>query len=303
MDLSTQIAGVKLKNPTMLASGIMGVSRASLANVIRHGAGGCLIKSISLEPRTGHPGPNVITFEAGALNAVGYSNPGAQEAKQEFSNLKELGAPIIASIIGQNKQEFAQLAELFLSDQFAAVELALSCPHTPGFGTMSGQNSPANTAKITKAVKAKTKLPVWVKLSPNSPNIGEVAKAAEAAGADAISAVNTLGPGMIIDVNTAKPLIGFKIGGISGPALRPIAVRCVYDIYQAVKIPIIGIGGINTGKDALQMMMAGATAVQIGTGIHYRGLDIFAKVNQEITQFLETKKIKSLKELIGQAHA
>lgn len=302
MDLSTTINGIELANPTILASGILGVSRASLQNVIKHGAGGCVIKSISLKPRSGHPGPNVISFEAGLMNAVGYSNPGVKEARQEFTNLKELKAPIIASIIGQDAKEFAQMAERFLPGDFSAVELALSCPHTPGFGTMSGQNSPENTAHITKAVKAKTRLPVWVKLSPNSPNLGEVAKAAESAGADAIVAVNTMGPGMVIDINTAKPVMGFKIGGISGPALLPIAVRCIYDIYQSVKIPIIGVGGITYGKDAVSMLMAGASAVQIGSGIYYRGIDVFKKVTGEISQFMTEHKYQKVADLIGLAH-
>ncbi len=302
MDLSTIINGIRFSNPTMLASGILGVSKSSLKNVIEHGAGGCVIKSISLEARSGHPGPNVISFEAGLMNAVGYSNPGVKQAKKEFAGLNELNAPIIASIIGQDAEEFAQMAEKLLPAEFRGVELALSCPHTPGFGTMSGQNSPANTAKITKAVKEKTKLPVWVKLSPNSPNLGEVAKAAESAGADAIVAVNTMGPGMVIDINTAKPVMGFKIGGISGPALLPIAIRCIYDIYKSVKIPVIGVGGVTYGKDAIAMMMAGASAIQIGSGIYYRGIDVFKKVTGEVEKFMKEKDYKTIKEIIGQAH-
>jgi len=133
-------------------------------------------------------------------------------------------------------------------------------------------------------------------------NLGEVAKAAEKAGADGITAVNTLGPGMVIDVKTGKPVLGFKVGGMSGPALKPIAIRCVYDIYKAVKIPIIGMGGITTGKDAIEMMMAGATAVGIGTGIYYRGWDIFKKVCDEMTKFLKSHDYSSLKEVIGVAH-
>jgi len=134
MSLATEINGIKLANPTLLASGVLGVSKASLHNVINNGAGGCVIKSISLEARSGHPGPNVISFEAGLMNAVGYSNPGVKEAKEEFSGLKELGAPVVASIIGQDVDEFAKMAEELLPGDFAAVELALSCPHTPGFG-------------------------------------------------------------------------------------------------------------------------------------------------------------------------
>ncbi|MBU0598145.1 dihydroorotate dehydrogenase [Patescibacteria group bacterium] len=302
MDISTNIAGINLTNPTMLASGIMGVSRASLNNVIKNGAGACVIKSISLEERAGHAAPNIITFAGGMMNAIGYSNPGVDQAKKEFSDLKDLSAPIIASIIGQDEKEFAMMAEKFLPGEFAAVELALSCPHTPGYGTLAGQNTPRNTEKITRAVKENTKLPIFVKISPDSQPIGEVAKAAEAGGADAITATNTMGPGMIIDIQTGQPILDFKIGGISGPALHPIAVRCIYDIYKSVTIPIIGCGGVTYGKDALAMLMAGASAVQIGTGIYYRGLEVFKKVTQEIKDFMQDKKYKSLKDFIALTH-
>ncbi|MFA5134825.1 MAG: dihydroorotate dehydrogenase [Patescibacteria group bacterium] len=302
MDLSANIAGLTLKNPTMLASGVLGVSRASLKNVIGHGAGACVIKSISLEARAGHNAPNIITFEAGAINAVGYSNPGVDAAKEEFSNLKELGSPVVASIIGKNADEFAEMAERFLSDEFAAVEAVLSCPHTPGYGTLAGQNTPENTEKITKAIRKKTDLPVFIKISPDSNPIGEVARAAEAGGADAIVAVNTMGPGMVVDIQTGQPILDFKMGGVSGPALHPIAVRCIYDIHKATKLPIIGCGGVTFGKDAIEMMMVGASAIQIGTGIYYRGIDVFKKVTDEIAEFMQRKGYNKLDGFIGLTH-
>jgi len=302
MDLSTSVTGVKLKNPTLLASGILGVSRASLQNVIKNGAGGCVIKSISLEERPGHNAPNIISFEAGLLNAVGYSNPGVQDAKKEFVNLKKLDAPIVASIIGKDADEFAQMAEQLLPGEFSAVETVLSCPHTPGYGTLAGQNTPANTEKITKAVRKKTKLPLFIKISPDSNPIGEVVKAAEAGGADAIVAVNTMGPGMVIDIQTGQPILDFKIGGVSGPALRPIAVRCIYDIRKAIKLPIIGVGGVTYGKDAIEMMMAGASAVEIGSGIFYRDVSIFKKICDEISEFMRQKKYDSLNDFINLTH-
>lgn len=302
MDLTASIADLKLKNPTILASGVLGVSRASLKNVIKNGAGACVIKSISLEERPGHNAPNIITFEAGAMNAVGYSNPGVDAAKEEFSNLKELDGPIIASIIGKDADEFGKMAERFLSDEFAGVEAVLSCPHTPGYGTLAGQNTPENTEKITKAVRAKTKLPVYIKISPDTNPIGEVVKAAEAGGADAIVAVNTMGPGMIIDIQTGQPILDFKMGGISGPALRPIAVRCIYDIRKAIKLPIIGCGGVTYGRDAIEMIMAGACAIQIGTGIYYRGAEVFKKVTDEMTEFMEQKGYTKLDDFIDLTH-
>lgn len=302
ISLSTQLGGLQLSNPTILASGILGVSRASLKNVITHGAGGCVIKSISLEERVGHHAPNMITYEGGMLNAVGYSNPGVEDAKKEFTDLKSLGGPIIASIIGKDADEFGQMAEQFLPGEFSAVEAVLSCPHTPGYGTLAGQGTPKSTEEITKAVRSKTKLPLFIKISPDSQPIGEIAKAAESAGADGIVAVNTMGPGMVVDIHTGQPILHFKVGGVSGAALRPIAVRCVYDIRKSVKIPIIGCGGVTTGRDAIEMMMVGASAVEIGTAIYYRGVDVFKKVCDEIKQYMDEKGYTKLEDFIGQTH-
>lgn len=302
MNLATKISSLSLSNPTMLASGILGVTRGSLKYAMENGAAACVIKSISLEERTGHHAPNMITFEGGMLNAVGYSNPGVKEAKKEFINLKELPGPVIASIVGKDAEEFAAMAEELLPGEFSAVEIVLSCPHTPGYGTMAGQSSPDITEKITQAVRAKTDLPLFVKLSPDSPGIGQVAKAAEAGGADAITAGNTMGPGMILDVITGQPILDFKMGGVSGAALRPIMVRCIYDIYKSVSIPIIGCGGVINGRDAVEMMMVGASAVQVGTAIHYRGIEVFNKITKEIEDILEQRGDSSIKDIIGFTH-
>jgi dihydroorotate dehydrogenase (NAD+) catalytic subunit len=302
MTLGTQLCGIKLRNPLILAAGILGVTKASLMNVEKNGAGAVTIKSISREPRKGHSNPIIITYEAGMMNAVGYSNPGLADAKEEFTNLKEVGIPVIASIIGTTAEDFEFMARNFLSNEFAAVELPLSCPHTPGFGTLAGQGTPEATYDITRAVKKSTQLPVFVKLSPNTQEIGEVARAAERGGADAITAVNTLGPGMVIDIKTKQPVLDFKVGGVSGPALRPIAVRCVYDIFESVKIPVIGVGGITAGRDAVEMLMAGASAVGIGTAVYYRGIDVFRKVSAEMQQFMEQEGYKNINQLVGVAH-
>ncbi len=302
MDISTRIGSLKLENPTILASGILGVSRASLMHVFSNGAGACVIKSISLKERVGHHAPNMITYEGGMLNAVGYSNPGVDEAREEFKELNNVGGPVLASIIGQNAEEFGQMAEKLLPGEFSAVEAVLSCPHTPGYGTMAGQGTPKSTEEITKAIRSKTQLPLFIKISPDSQPIGEVAKAAEAAGADGIVAVNTMGPGMIVDIQTGQPILHFKVGGVSGVALRPIAVRCIYDIRKAVKIPIIGVGGVTTGRDAVEMMMVGATAVEIGTAIYSRGIDVFAKVSDEIRAFMQEKGYKKLEDFVSLTH-
>lgn len=301
-DLACTLTGISLRNPTILASGILGVTKASLRSVGQHGAGAATIKSISREERTGHPGPNLITYEGGMLNAVGYSNPGVALAKEEFADLGDVGIPVIASVIGTTAEDFVSVAREFLPGQFVAVEIPLSCPHTPGFGTMAGQQTPEATYEITKAVKDATALPVWVKLSPNSENIGNVAKAAERAGADAITAVNTMGPGMIIDVATRTPVLGFGRGGVSGAALRPIAVQAVWDIYESVKIPIIGTGGVETGRDAMEMLLVGASAVGIGTGVLNRGVDVFRKVCDELTALMDQYGYATVADIVGKAH-
>ena len=302
--IETKLAVVRLKNPTILPAGFLGISKKILERVAKCGAGAVTTKSITVKPKQGHNNPIFIqATKESFLNAVGYSNPGIEAAKKEFEDLKNFPIPVIGSLVGKDAKEFAYLAENVNDIDFKAIEIVLSCPHTPGFGLMAGQGTPESTKEITSAVRKKTKLPLFVKVSPNVMKLGDVAKAAEKAGADGITAVNTLGPGMVIDVETAKPVLNFKVGGMSGPALKPIAIRCVYDIYEAVKIPIIGVGGITTGKDAIEMMMAGATAVGIGTGIYYRGWDIFKKVCDEMIKFLESHDYSDVKEIIGMAHS
>ena len=242
MNLETNLCGINLKNPTILASGILGVSKLLLKNAIENGAGAVTIKSISYEPRDGHKNPTILEFDGGMINAVGYSNPGLHGTLDEFSKLKDLNAPVFASVIGKEPEDFAKVIEGLSILDFSAIEIPLSCPHTPGFGTLAGQDSPEKTLEITKAAVKAAKVPVFVKLSPNTKNIGEAAMAAEKGGASGITAVNTLGPGMIINIEAAKPVMGFKIGGISGPALKPVAIRCVYDVYGRMIVQ-------NKGKD------------------------------------------------------
>jgi dihydroorotate dehydrogenase (NAD+) catalytic subunit len=302
--LEIELAGLKLKNPTVLPAGFLGISKKILERVANSGAGAVTTKSITIKPREGHKNPIFIqSTNESFLNAVGYSNPGLDASKKEFEDLSDFPVPVIGSLVSSNAEEFAHLTENVKNIGFKAIEIVLSCPHTPGFGLMAGQGTSECTKEITSSVRKKTKLPLFVKVSPNVMNLGDIVKAAEEAGADGITAVNTLGPGMVIDVETAKSVLGFKVGGLSGPALKPIAVRCVYDIYESVKIPIIGVGGILTGEDAIEMVMAGATAVGIGTGIYYRGLDIFKQVCGEIIEFMESHGYSSLKEIIGIAHS
>ena len=301
--LAVNLCGLKLSNPTILASGIVGISRASISAAVRGGAGEVTTKSLSIEMRKGHPAPIILTFPGGMLNSVGYSNPGIDNIKDEYGDTSSVAAPVIGSLTGRNKEEYQALAEKAAELDFAALEVVLSCPHTPGYGTMAGLATPEQTELITRAVRALTKKPLLIKLSPNVMGITDLAKAAEAGGADGITAVNTGGPGMIIDIRSRKPILGGKIGGVSGDALRPIAVRCVYDIYEAVKIPIIGTGGVLNGDHAIEMILAGATAIGIGTGIYYRGIDVFKKVTEELRIFMESEGISELAEIRGAAHA
>ncbi|BBO17529.1 dihydroorotate dehydrogenase [Candidatus Brocadia pituitae] len=302
VDLSIQLCNLTLRNPTILASGILGTTKALLKRVAGNGAGAVTIKSVSREPREGHKNPTVITFEGGMLNAVGYSNPGVDAAAREFSCLQEVNAPVIASVIGTQKEDFARVVEGLSGAKFSAIEIPLSCPHTPGFGLLAGQGTPEATFAITSEVRKITQLPIFVKLSPNIPEICTIAKAAEDAGANAITAVNSMGPGMVINIEAKKPVLDFKVGGVTGDALRPIAVRCVFDLYKAVKIPIIGVGGISTGRHAIEMMMAGASAVGIGTGVYYRGIEVFKKVCEEMAQWMEENGFDKVNKIIGAVH-
>ncbi|MBT4121856.1 dihydroorotate dehydrogenase [bacterium] len=301
INLEIKINNLKLKNPTILASGILGVSSASLNNVVRNGAGAVVTKSISKEPRKGHPSPIIATYEEGMLNAVGYPNQGSIKASQEFSNVADIEAPVILSIIGQKEDDFKAVYNELKNCNFKAIEVPLSCPHTPGYGTMGGQHTPEMATKITKTLKEITDLPIWIKLSPNE-NLVEVGKAAEAAGADAIVAGNTMGPGMIIDIDTYKPVLGFGMGGVSGPALRPIAVRCVFDLYKAVKVPIIGCGGVTTGRDLIEMMMAGATGIGVGTAVLDRSVNVFSQIMKETEEWLKENDFKKIEDIIGLTH-
>ena len=301
-DLTTTLCGIPMANPTVLASGILGTTKAVLRRVAAGGAGAVTMKSISLQPRGGHVNPTILTFEAGVINAVGYSNPGLDEALIEFADLSDVPAPVIGSVVGQNADEFARVAEKMARLPFAAIELPLSCPHTPGYGTLAGQSTPEATFEITRAVRAVTAKPILVKVSPNVQALCEICAAAEKAGASAITAVNSMGPGMLINIEARKPVLAFKMGGVTGAALRPVALRCVYDIYKAVKIPIIGTGGVSTGRQAVEMMMAGATAVGVGSAAVEGGVDVLGRIAAEMAEWMDRNGVADVKELIGAAH-
>ena len=294
------MASLQLKNPTMLASGIMDEDAGSMQRIINCGAGAIVTKSIGLKSREGYPNPTLIELDCGVLNAMGLPNPGINNYSEEIKEIKHLNAPVIISIYGANANEFVKLSRLIQDYDVDALELNLSCPHAKGYGLEIGSD-PDVVKEITSNVKDNVSVPVFVKLSPNVTNIVELAKAAESAHADGIVAINTV-KAMKIDIKVKMPILSNKIGGYSGKAIKPIGVRCVYEIAENVDIPIVGVGGITTGEDAIEYFMAGATAVQIGTGIYYEGLDIFKKVCNEIKSWMKDHNYKKLSELTGVAH-
>ncbi len=300
--LKTKFINKDFSNPIVVASGVIGVTGASLNRAIINGCGGVTAKSVSLTPRFGHTNPTMIGQEHFFLNAVGLSNPGTDEAIKELIEFKKLCvAPLIGSIFAGTPDEFAQVAEKLCAAPLDFLEIDISCPNvSKEFGEPFAYTTSA-VELITKKVKAVVNVPISVKLSPNAWNIDQIAQAAEAAGADAITAVNTVS-GMAIDVHSRTPILSNKQGGVSGPALFPIALKCVFDIYKKVKIPIIGTGGITTGKDALEMIMAGTTLLGIGSAVYFRGEDVFKKITQEMEEIMKTENIKNLNEIRGCAH-
>jgi dihydroorotate dehydrogenase (NAD+) catalytic subunit len=300
-NLSVNIGSLHLENPTILASGVLGLDRGTLYQAVKGGACAVTMKSLTLEPRKGHNNPILVEVEAGFLNAVGYANKGIEKGAEEFK-LWDKETPIIGSIVGGGPEEFSRLAEKIQTVPIKALEIALSCPHTPGYGLMAGQGTSLATAAITKAVRKIIKVPLIVKVSPSVQALGEIVKAAEAEGADAINMGNTLGPGMKIDIERRSPILAFKFGGMSGPAIKPIMIRCVYDIYEAVKIPIIATGGITTGEDMIEAFMAGAMAVGVGTAIYYRGINVFQKICHEAENWMIEHKLKDIMSLRGTGH-
>ncbi|MEM3579124.1 MAG: dihydroorotate dehydrogenase [Candidatus Bathyarchaeia archaeon] len=299
--LKVELAGLSLENPTMLASGILGYSAETLKHVAEGGAGAVVAKSVGLKPRSGYANPTVVQVACGLINAVGLPNPGIEEFAQEISEAKAiLKIPLIVSVYGFTSEEYTVVAEKAVKAGADAVELNVSCPHVKETGAEIGQNLEVLVEVVGK-VKGVVDKPVFVKLSPNVANIAEIAEAVVKAGADAITAINTV-KAMAIDVETAKPILSNKRGGLSGPAIKPIAVRCVYDIYERVRKPIIGCGGIASWRDAVEFLLAGASAVQIGTAIALKGPSVFKSVAKGIEAYLRRKGFRSVNEIVGLAH-
>jgi len=297
-DLTITLAGMQLRNPTMLASGILGISSSLLNRVYEAGAGCIVTKSVGPEYRVGYANPCILEVTGGYINAMGLPNPGINEFLKELTELTEKNIPTIVSIFGDDEDSFATIAHAVEETGVMGIELNISCPHAEILTI--GQSSEI-TNRVVKAVKNAVSIPVFVKLTPNVTDIVEIAHAAEAAGADGLTAINTV-RAMAIDIYSKIPILSNKYGGLSGPAIKPIAIRCVYDLYDQVKIPIIGVGGITSWQDAVEFMLAGASAIQIGTGIRYRGLAIFKEICEGISKYLIDEQFSNIYEIIGAAH-
>jgi len=306
-DLSVTLCGVELLNPLILASGILGTEADLLARVARAGAGAVTAKSCSLQPRAGHPNPTVLAWEHGLINAVGLANPGVEAEVEELARakvlLRPLGALLIASIFADTVEHFARVAAHIVRARPDLIEVNISCPNVHAeFGTPFSAD-PGAAAEVTAAVQEAVAgaAPVLVKLSPNVADIGAIARAVQAAGADGITAINTLA-GMVIDVHARLPVLANRTGGLSGPAIRPLAVRCVYEIFRAVNLPIIGTGGVTSGRDAVEMIMAGATAVGIGSAVYGEGPEVFSRIRDEMATLMAELGAESVEQLRGAAH-
>ncbi len=303
IDLSVTLCGVHLPNPTILASGILGLTHEVMVRVAEAGAGAVTTKSISLAPRDGYPNPVVLDWGPGLINAVGLSNPGVEVMVEEIRAAKErlapLGVRLIASIFADTIYDFGPTARYVSAAGPDLIEVNISCPNLDDDYLQMFAADPYVAGQVTRRVKGNTDRPVLVKLSPNVTDIVRVAEAVVEAGADGITAVNSLGPGLILDIETGRPILAHGTGGVSGPPLRPIAVRCVRDIYRAVDVPVVGMGGVTSGRDAAEMVLVGATAVGIGSAIAYQGMKVFGEVCRELESYMERHGFERLERFRG----
>ena len=296
-DLTVNIAGVEFKNPVITASGTFGFGREYSEFYPLKEIGGLSCKGITLKPRMGNPPPRIAETPSGILNAVGLQNPGVDHfIERDLPWLKEQETVVIANIAGNTPEEYAQMAEKLSESSVDMIEMNISCPNVKHGGVQFG-TSCQSVGAITREVRAHGKKPLMVKLSPNVSDIAEIARAAESEGADALSLINTL-TGMRIDINTRRPIIRNNTGGLSGPAVFPVAVRMVWQTAGAVKIPVVGMGGISTWRDAVEMMLAGASAIQVGTALFS---DPYAplKIKEGLNRYLDDQGIASVTELAG----
>lgn len=297
IDLSTNIAGIQFDNPVIMASGTYGFGKEYSEYVDLNQIGGISVKGLTLKERKGNKPPRIAETPAGILNSVGLQNPGVEVfIKEDLTFLKKYKTKIIANIAGNTIEEYCEMAEILGDSQVDAIEMNVSCPNVKA-GCLAFGTSPKGIEEITSAVKKYCKQPLIVKLTPNVSDIKSIAMAAEGAGADCISLINTI-LGLAIDINKKKPILANNFGGLSGPAVKPIALRMVYEAAHSVKIPVIGMGGISSWEDAVEFMLAGASAVMVGTA-NFVNPTIPIEIVNGIEKYLEHHGHTGLDEIIG----
>ncbi|NPV72761.1 MAG: dihydroorotate dehydrogenase [Pelotomaculum sp.] len=301
VNLTVNVGGIQMKNPVTTASGTFGCGLEYAPFVDLNRLGAVVVKGVTLAPRAGNPVPRLAETPAGVLNSIGLQNPGVEKFIEEvLPGLAGYDLPVIVNIAGETVEEYALLADrLDRVQAVAGIEVNISCPNVKKGGMQFGSD-PAMAAEVTRAVRASTGKPVIVKLSPNVTSIVAVARKVAEAGADALSMINTL-LGMAVDIRKRRPLLGNVTGGLSGPAVRPVAVRAVWEVYREVDLPIIGMGGITCAGDAIEFILAGATAVAVGTA-NFVNPRATVEIAEGIERYLEENGIRDINELVGAAH-
>lgn len=297
--LSVQIGPINLRNPTMLASGITGISQDIFEKLYSHGIGAVVTKSISVRPMRGYPNPTVVPLGNGTyLNAVGLSNPGVRAFSHEIS--KNRNVPIIVSLVGSSETDFPKMISCLDSLNIIGYEINLSCPHVSKMGMEVGDD-PEVVSSMVKIIKRHTRKPISVKIGIGKIDVVDMAKTAVDAGAEIITAINTV-RAMKIDFQSMVPVLSNRIGGLSGKAIKPIGIRCVYEISKRLNVPVIGCGGIFSWEDVIEYLLAGASAVQFGSVLATRNHGLFRKINNELKNYLNKKGLKNIAEVKGLAH-
>ncbi len=301
VNLRSRLFGLEFKPPLILASGILDQTAPSMESLVQKGMGGVVTKSIGKKPREGHLNPTVVELETGLLNAMGLPNQGIEAFKEELQRLENAveEKPIIGSIFASEPKDFADLAEKVALNGADMVELNLSCPHAEGYGASIASDEEL-MGEVVRTVNERVDVPLLAKLPPSN-KIAEKAEIVEGSGADGVTCINTV-RAMAINFETQEPILGNDFGGYSGPGIKPIGLRCVYEVYEAVNIPIIGCGGITTGRDALEYVLAGASALQMGSALHHRGKDAAEKISDEMIDLMEKEDIDGVEAIIGSAH-
>jgi len=298
--LESSVGNIKLKNPLLAASGTWAYGVELMDHPIQKSLGGFVTKSLSVKASEGNPMPRLYETDGGLLNSIGLQNIGIESFMKEIDpELKKRKAPYVLSVYANRVEDFEFLAERANDSSSLAVELNISCPNIDK-GGLEFSSDPQTTTHVVSRVKKLIKKPLWVKLSPNVTSITTIAEAAEAAGADALSMINTL-LGMAIDVESRKPWLGRMVGGLSGPSIRPIAVERIFRTYKKVKIPIVGMGGVRSARDCLELMMAGARVVQVGTW-NFRDPFVYSQIEADLLTWMERAGILRIEEVVGMAH-